>query len=192
MNYYNLMKSKIVLFFSVILMFSCTEPVVRKPVIHNSKITSFDESIEINKAINKQEEEAFKKIIANDTIHTYIASPYGFWYYYIKTMPKKNRKAKSGSQVIINYEIKDLSNKIILNKFELGSQNQKIKEDRILRIDGEDFLLGLHEGIKLMKEGEEVVFLMPSNKAFGATGLISKIAPNQPLIINVKLKQIIK
>jgi gliding motility-associated peptidyl-prolyl isomerase len=186
------MKNNFIVLLGFFLLFSCSEPVVRKPIIHHSNISYFDESIEINKAINKREESFFKKIITKDTINTYLASPYGFWYYYNKTMPKDIIKAKTGNQVIINYEIRDLNNNIILNKFELGSFNQKIKEDRLLRIDGEDFLLGLHEGIKLMREGEEITFLMPSNKAFGATGLKGKIAPNQPLIIKVKLKQIIK
>ena len=42
-----------------------------------------------------------------------------------------------------------------------------------------------------MKQGEIVTFLLPSNKAFGATGLQNVIAPNQALIIKVKLKQIL-
>jgi len=186
------MKNSIVFIFGFFFLFSCSDPVVRKPVVHNSSISYFEESIVLNKAILKQEESYFKQIIYKDANNKYIASPYGFWYYYNKTVPVDSKIVKSGNEVIINYEIRNLNNKILINKSELGSANQKIKEDRFLKVDGEDFLLGLHEGIKLMREGEIVTFLMPSNKAFGATGLKGRIAPNQALIIKVKLKQIIK
>ena len=192
MNYKHLMKSSRLLLFLLVLVASCSEPKVRKPITHNSgKVSYFEESIELNKAILKREERLFKKIITNDTINHYKASPYGFWYYYNKSYPK-NTKVKSGDHVVLNYEIKDLNNKILIAADELGSKNQKNKKDRLLIVDGEDFLLGLHEGIKLMREGEIVTFLMPSNKAFGATGLQNKIAPNQALIIKVELKKIIK
>jgi len=180
------------IFILLILILSCTKPQVRKPIIHNSSVSVYEESIQLNKKILKQEETIFKNIIKKDSLHVYKSSPYGFWYYYNKQIKNKNlRKVVSGNSVIINYEIRDTDNNIILSQEELGSKGQNKKGDRLLKIDGEDFILGLHEGIKLMKQGEIVTFLLPSNKAFGATGLQNVIAPNQALIIKVKLKQIL-
>lgn len=173
------------------MVFSCSEPAIRKPVVKNSGISYFEESIKLTQTILKQEEAIFKNIMQKDTTHNYIASPYGFWYFYDKKNDQNTQSVKSKSLVIINYEIKDTENNILISEHELGSKNQKDKADRLLKIDGENFILGLHEGIKLMKEGEIITFLLPSNKAFGVTGLSNRIAPNQPLIITVKLKKII-
>ncbi|HIE44987.1 MAG TPA: gliding motility-associated peptidyl-prolyl isomerase GldI [Flavobacteriaceae bacterium] len=179
------------IFILLILILSCTKPQVRKPIIHNSSVSVYEESIQLNKKILKQEETIFKNIIKKDSLHVYKSSPYGFWYYYNKQIKnKKLKKVVSGNSVIINYEIRDTDNNIILSQEKLGSKGQN-KGDRLLKIDGEDFILGLHEGIKLMNQGEIVTFLLPSNKAFGATGLQNVIAPNQALIIKVKLKQIL-
>ena len=41
-----------------------------------------------------------------------------------------------------------------------------------------------------MKEGEELLFLFPSYKAFGILGDRTKVGMNQPLIYRVKLIKI--
>lgn len=190
------MKNSLIIFSAVILLFSCQKTLIRKPISHNTGVSFFEESIQLQKELIAKEELAFKKIITKDTVHQYKASPFGFWYYYNKKTPNNSKKPISGSEVIINYEIRALNNTLLLSAQELGSKNQieeeKNVEDRFLKVDGEDFLLGLHEGIKLMKQGEIITFLMPSNKAFGTVGFGDIIAPNQPLIIQVELKQIIK
>ncbi len=173
------------------LLTSCNQPKIRKPIVHKSNVSFFEESIKINQQLIKQQEALFKNIIEQDTINTYKNSTLGFWYYFNVKNKKQKTKVKSGSELIINYEIRDINNNIILKADELGSKNQKNKSDRLLKIDGEDFILGLHEGIKLMQEGETATFLLPSIKAFGVTGLQGKIAPNEPLIIKVNVKQIL-
>lgn len=185
------MKNSIVIFAAIIL-FSCSEPEPRKPITHKKSTSFFEESIELNKKILKNENAKFKYIIDKDSMHNYMASPYGFWYYYNHKIVKNTPKPKTGNQVVIHYEIKNLYNEIILSKEQLGTKEQENKKDRLVKIDGEDFILGLHEGIKLLKVGEEITFLMPSNKAFGATGLNAIISPNEPLIITVKLVKINK
>lgn len=180
------------LIFMLCLMFSCSKPTVRKPITHNSSTSYFEKSIVYNQELLKQEVTLITKIIEKDTLHNYMASPYGFWYYYNQKNATKKIKAVSGNEVIINYEIRDLDNKILIEEEELGTTNQPNKKDRLLKIDRENFILGLHEGIQLMQLDEVVTFLLPSNKAFGVTGLSNRIAPNQALIIKVKLKSIIK
>jgi len=180
-----------IVFILIFMLFSCAKPKVRKPIIHKTSISRIQESIALNQAILQYEAKIFKEIVANDTLNTYHASPYGFWYYYNKKNKKRATKVKSGSELVINYQISDVANRVILSEKELGTKNQANKEDRLLKIDGEDFLLGLHEGIQLMEEGEVMTFLLPSNKAFGVTGLQGKIGANQPLIIKVKVKRIL-
>ena len=58
-------------------------------------------------------------------------------------------------------------------------------------VDKEDFISGLQKGIKLMKIGETITFVIPSYSAFGITGDGNKIGVNQSIkstvtLINIK------
>ena len=48
-------------------------------------------------------------------------------------------------------------------------------------------MMGLRDGIKLMKKGETVTFLFPSHMAFGDHGANKKITTIEPLICTVTL-----
>jgi FKBP-type peptidyl-prolyl cis-trans isomerase len=48
-------------------------------------------------------------------------------------------------------------------------------------------MMGLRDGIKLMKKGETITFLFPSHMAFGYHGDDNEINPNEPLICTVYL-----
>ena len=162
------------------MLFSCSKPEPRKPIIR--KTSSFmNESIQRNKVLNKLEEDLLKQKMERDSLHEYINSEHGFWYYYEKKDSLNMKYPVKGDEVIFSYEIKDLQDSIIYSKEELGIKNYLV--------DKEDLVSGLQEGIKLMKEGEIVTFLFPSYLAFGYTGF-EKIQTNQPLIFTVQLNRI--
>jgi gliding motility-associated peptidyl-prolyl isomerase len=140
------------------------------------------ESVERNKVLNKLEEGLIMKKMQSDSLHTYNASPNGFWYFYEEKDTMNTANPVKGDEVIFAYEIKDLRDSIIYSKEELG--------DKHYLVDREDLISGLQDGIKLMKEGEVVTFLFPSYKAYGYSGY-EKINSNQPLIYSVHLKKII-
>lgn len=169
------------LFGMICLLFACSNPEPRKPIIR--KTSSFmNESIERNKVLIQLEEELLKQKMDRDSLHTYVNSEHGFWYYYEKKDTLNFKTPVKGDEVVFSYEIKDLRDSIIYSKEELGIRNYLV--------DKEDLLTGLQEGIKLMKEGEIVTFLFPSYLAFGYTGF-EKIQTNQPLIFTVQLNKII-
>ena len=58
------------------------------------------------------------------------------------------------------------------------------------KVDKQEIISGLQDGLKLVKEGETAVFLMPSFNAFSVLGDRKKIKTNQPLIYTVYLKKI--
>ena len=140
------------------------------------------ESVERNKELKNVEEEIFRLKMENDSINNYISSEYGFWYYYKEKDTMNNKFVTTGDEVIFSYEVRNLNDSIIYSKEELGDKNYLV--------DKEELITGLQEGIKLMKEGEVVVFLFPSYKAYGYSG-DERIGTNEPLIYIVQLKKII-
>lgn len=140
------------------------------------------ESVERNTVLKNVEEDIFKQIMNKDSLNNYISSEYGFWYYYKERDTINNKLASTGDEVIFSYEVRNLNDVVVYSKEELGDQNYLV--------DKEELISGLQEGLKLMKEGEVVVFLFPSYKAYGYTGN-ERVRSNEPLIYTVNLKKII-
>ncbi|MDJ0646322.1 MAG: gliding motility-associated peptidyl-prolyl isomerase GldI [Flavobacteriaceae bacterium] len=168
------------IFIVILLIVACTEPEPRKPISRKTS-TFLKESIERNQAINKAEETELKRLMELDSLNRYIASPYGFWYYYQVKDSISNRFPVKGDQVTYEYAIADIYGEQLYSKEALGVRNYLV--------DKEELITGLQDGIKLMKEGETVTFLFPSHKAYGYSGY-QKIGSNQPLRYTVTLKKI--
>jgi gliding motility-associated peptidyl-prolyl isomerase len=141
------------------------------------------ESIERNKLLNKAENDIITNKIKRDTLHQYLNSEAGFWYYYDVQIPSETYAPKPGDEVFFNHEIKSLDDTVIYSSEELGTKSYLV--------DKEELISGLQDGFKLMKEGETITFIFPSHKAYGYTGN-ERINPNQPLIYTVQLLKINK
>lgn len=140
------------------------------------------ESVQRNTVLKDVEEEIFRQRMEKDSINNYINSEFGFWYYYEERDTINSKLATTGDEVIFSYEVRNLDDLVVYTEQELGDQNYLV--------DKEELITGLQEGIKLMKEGEVVVFLFPSYKAYGYTGN-ERVRSNEPLIYIVNLKKII-
>ncbi|HSD14197.1 MAG TPA: gliding motility-associated peptidyl-prolyl isomerase GldI [Flavobacterium sp.] len=162
------------------LLFACCtqKQEARKPVSHTSG-TFMKESIERNKKLINSEETLIKQIIAKDTANTYIASPKGYWYYYDLKSDTETLTPKKGDIANFDYEVTDLSGNVIYTAEELKTQTYVVDKQHIM--------MGLRDGIKLMKKGEKVTFLFPSHMAYGYHGDNEKIGTNQPVICKVTL-----
>lgn len=165
------------------LFFSCKAPEARKPISVSSG-SFINESINRNKELIAGEEAKIQKIIQQDTSRNYITSDGGFWYYYEKKDTISTLTAKFGDIVNFTYDVKNLDGEVIYSQKELDTVNYAI--------DQEDIFFGLREGLKLMKEGETVVFLFPSYQAYGYYGDDHKIGTNIPLVSRVTLNKITK
>ena len=155
----------------------------RRPISQKSG-EFMNESVERNKKLNQNEESQIAAIIKKDTANNYIASTKGYWYFYNKKNIVSQSKPIKGDIALFDYEIKDITGKIIYNQTELKPQNYLV--------DKQDFIKGLQDGIKLMEKGEKVTFLFPSHLAFGYHGDNNKIGTNKPLICTVTLNDIKK
>ena len=162
---------------------ACKSPEARRPI--NQKSASYiDNSIERNKKLIAQEEEAIQKIIAADTSSTYLASKNGFWYTYEVQDTLAIQTPMVGDLVSFNYDLKTLAGTPILTEDRLGNQTYQIDQSN------QDLISGLREGLKLMKEGEVITLLLPSHKAYGYYGLDNEIGSNVALRTTIRLHKI--
>ena len=161
---------------------SCSKSEPRKPIVR--KTGSFiDESVKRNISSNKMEEDLLNYKMQKDSLHHYINSENGFWYYYQVKDTLDHKSPEKGDIALFSYEIKNLNGSIIFSKEEIGKIQYNIGK--------QEMISGLHDGIQLMKEGEIVTFLFPSYKVYGYSGN-EKVRPNEPLIFTVELIKINK
>jgi len=165
----------------IILFLGCKPSNARLPVQQNSG-SFIDTSIQINKSRNEREYKLIKQLVDKD--NTFIASDYGFWYKYNLKNDKELYTPRFGDQVIYNYSIKDLFGEWI---YSMNETNLKT-----YFVDQEELFSGLREGIKLMRKGEKITFIFPSQMAYGYYGDDNKIDANTPLICEVIVRDIIK
>lgn len=165
----------------VLLVFSCKTPEARRPI--SVKTGSFiDASVERNKKLNAREKMAIENLLKQQD-KDYIASESGFWYYYntkidIDTLQTPN----FGDIINYNYNVKSLKGSTIYSTEAIKTQNYAM--------DKQELFTGLREGLKLMKTGETVTFLFPSQKAYGYYGDENKIGRNVPIICEVTVNSI--
>ncbi|HLT34261.1 MAG TPA: gliding motility-associated peptidyl-prolyl isomerase GldI [Aquaticitalea sp.] len=175
------MKQPIILLLIILGMISCKSPEARKPISH--KTGSFiNASVERNIKLNQKEKEKIEQIIEKDTMNDYIASESGFWYTYETKVEKDTITADFGDVVNFDYNVKSLTGEIIYSDEDIQPRNYIM--------DKEELFTGLREGLKLMKPGETVTFLFPSQKAYGYYGDTNRIGTSVPLICEVTVNSI--
>ncbi|MES2544003.1 MAG: gliding motility-associated peptidyl-prolyl isomerase GldI [Bacteroidota bacterium] len=173
------MKNIVLVLLGVVLMTSCSQQKVRRPISESSG-TFMKESAERNKKLVATEEGKIDSIIKSNPNIKYIASSKGYWYHYESKNEMDTLRPKKGDIAYFDYEIKDLNGNIIYSQLELRPQTYYVdKEQKII--------IGLRHGIKLMHKKEKVTFLFPSHMANGYHGDNKRIGTNEPLIYTVTL-----
>lgn len=172
------MKNNLYILF-VIIFFNCSRVQPRRPINPKPSTTIFTETAKEYKSLIKIEENKILDFIKKDSTNKYIQSKSGFWYTYINRVEDSLLKPKVGDEVSILYDIKSLNDSIIYSTNELGIKKYVV--------DKENFISALQKGIKLMKKGEIITFVIPSYAAFGIAGDGNKIGINQSIKSTVKL-----
>lgn len=175
------MKKLVAILSILMLIVSCKTPEARRPV--SVKSGSFiDQSVERNKKLILEEHDLIKTLIESDTNSEYMASPNGFWYTYNTKTEDESITPKFGDIVNFDYNVKDLNGNIIYTNEQLKQQNYAM--------DQQELFSGLREGLKLMKAGETVTFLFPSQKAYGYYGDTKNIGTSVPIMCRVTVNSI--
>lgn len=169
------------IFITLLVCIGCSQQQARKP-ISKTDGSFIKESIERNKVLIAAEEKLIDSIIKVDTLKQYIASNKGYWYKYEVKIEENTVFPKRGDIAYFDYEINNLNSDNIYSFEDLKPQEYVV--------DKQNIMMGLRDGIKLMKKGETVTFLFPSHMAFGYHGDDNKINPNEPLICKVILRDI--
>ncbi|WP_323788065.1 gliding motility-associated peptidyl-prolyl isomerase GldI [Psychroserpens sp.] len=180
---YNKQKKPIVFLLLISLLFNCKSPDARRPESVQSG-SFYKASAERNIKLNQKEQALIKKIIKNNPNQEYIASASGFWYFYNTKIELDTITPQFGDIVNFKYDVKDFNKNTIYSEDDIKTQNYVM--------DKEEIFTGLREGLKLMKPGEVVTFLFPSQKAYGYYGDTNRIGTNIPLICKVTLNTIIQ
>lgn len=150
----------------------------RRPVSRASGVF-MKKSVERNKKLIATEEDRIQAVMKKNPNISYFASTKGYWYSYETRNTSDTLTPKKGDIAFFNYELKDLEGNVFYSEVELRPQ--------VYRVDKQEIMTGLREGIKLMRKNERVNFLFPSHIAYGYHGDNKKIGPNQPLICTVTL-----
>ncbi len=158
--------------FGLLLLTSCSDTEARKP-ISRSTGTFMKESVERNKKIIYKEEKVIDSIIKSQPDKVYHTSSQGFWYTYITKNETDTLRPKKGDIVNFEYDVNDLFNNVIYTALELRPQTYKV--------DKQNIMTGLKDGLKLMRKNETVEFLFTSNIAYGFYGDKNRIGTNVPL-----------
>ena len=177
MNYF---KSLLILFFTIVLLTSCKQHQEARKPISQSSGSFMKQSIARNKKMIAKEEDQIAAVIKSDPSKKYIASKKGYWYYYETRNLTDSLTPQKGDIAFFDYEIKDLKGNIIYSQAEL--------EPQVYKVDKQDIMMGLRDGIKLMRKTEKVHFLFTSHMGYGYHGDNNKIGTNQPLFCTVTLR----
>lgn len=177
------MKRLLTICLLLLLLVNCKSPEARKPI--SVKTGSFmEESVKRNKALHEKQKRLFESYMKDNPESKFIASANGFWYAYNSEKSSDSITPKFGDIVNFDFDIKQLNGEFIYTNKEL--------KNRDYAMDQEKLFSGLREGLKLMKEGETITFLFPSQKAYGYYGDNNKIGTNIPIICKVTLNKITK
>lgn len=169
-----------IVFFLFALVSSCKQHQDARKPISQASGSFMKKSIERNKKIIAGEEGQIDVVIKRNPKVKFIASSKGYWYSYVIKNELDTLTPKKGDVAFFDYEIKDLKGNIIYSELELRPQ--------VYYVDKQNIMMGLRDGIKLMRKKEKVNFLFTSHMGYGYHGDNKKIGVNQPLLCTVTLR----
>lgn len=125
-------------------------------------------------------------VMENDNIESYIKQHQlqmqmtgtGLRYQIIKENPK-GKAIISTNIVKVKYKVLLLDGTLCYNSDKNGPKTFKVDFDNVET--------GIHQGIKLMREGEKAIFILPSHLAHGLTGDDDMIPPKASVYYEVEV-----
>lgn len=171
---------KILLFSGLLIsLTACKQNPPQRPTIYSN-----DGFLEYSKKFNKELKDAELKEIQQyirNQREDFLLTNAGF---YMTRTPLDNvRLVKDFDTIQFEQQISNLNDSIIYSFEDNGTQTMVLGQSSIIQ--------GLEYGLKRMSVNEKATLLLPSSLAFGLSGDGKKIGADQPLKIEIRLKEII-
>jgi FKBP-type peptidyl-prolyl cis-trans isomerase len=169
----------IVLFLCTLLLFSCKAPQERPR--QNEPVDNSEELIKNYQMIVKDESNQIDSYIARRNLD--MSQTETGLRYRISRAGKSDQTVVDNTHVLIKYSVMLLDGTRVYDSDSTGELEIKIGKSEVAS--------GLQEGLKLMKEGDKALFIIPSHLAYGLSGDGDKIKYYQALVVNVDSMKII-
>lgn len=176
----NSIKNSLLVVLSACFLWSCEQNQEARRPLSQASGSFIKKSIERNKKLVASEEDRIQAVIKKNAGIEFLASKKGYWYHFSKRNIQDTLTPKKGDVAFYDYEVKDLKGNIIYTKEETQPQTYYV--------DKQNIMMGLRDGIKLMRKKETFVFLFPSHMGYGYHGDNKKIGTNIPLLCTVTLR----
>ena len=176
----NSIKNSLLVVLSACFLWSCEQNQEARRPLSQASGSFMKKSIERNKKLVASEENRIQAVIKKNAGIEFLASKKGYWYHFSKRNMQDTLTPKKGDVAFYDYEVKDLKGNIIYTKEETQPQTYYV--------DKQNIMMGLRDGIKLMRKKETFVFLFPSHMGYGYHGDNKKIGTNIPLLCTVTLR----
>lgn len=132
--------------------------------------------IEVNQDLVITDQQLIEEYIKKNNLQM-TKTPTGLWYIFLKT--GKSKKPQIGNVVTIAYKVDLLNGTHCYSSDSLGLKT--------IKLGFQDIETGLTEGLQLMPEGSQAMFIMPPHLAHGLVGDDNKIPPRSTIIYYVEL-----
>ena len=176
----NSIKNSLLVVLSACFLWSCEQNQEARRPLSQASGSFMKKSIERNKKLVASEEDRIQAVIKKNAGIEFLASKKGYWYHFSKRNMQDTLTPKKGDVAFYDYAVKDLKGNIIYTKEETQPQTYYV--------DKQNIMMGLRDGIKLMRKKETFVFLFPSHMGYGYHGDNKKIGTNIPLLCTVTLR----
>lgn len=176
----NSIKNSLLVVLLACFVWSCEQNQEARRPLSQASGSFMKKSIERNKKLVASEEDRIQAVIKKNAGIEFLASKKGYWYHFSKRNMQDTLTPKKGDVAFYDYEVKDLKGNIIYTKEETQPQTYYV--------DKQNIMMGLRDGIKLMRKKETFVFLFPSHMGYGYHGDNKKIGTNIPLLCTVTLR----
>ena len=176
----NSIKNSLLVVLLACFLWSCEQNQEARRPLSQASGSFMKKSIERNKKLVASEDDRIQAVIKKNAGIEFLASKKGYWYHFSKRNMQDTLTPKKGDVAFYDYEVKDLKGNIIYTKEETQPQTYYV--------DKQNIMMGLRDGIKLMRKKETFVFLFPSHMGYGYHGDNKKIGTNIPLLCTVTLR----
>jgi FKBP-type peptidyl-prolyl cis-trans isomerase FkpA len=160
------------------------------PLAKERSAKKMKEQIQIELKKNAPQLQADDKVLSNYiATHKLTATKAPWGTYVVTTTPGTGESLTDSSIVVVNYTGKTLEDSVFDSNVD-----PKFGHKEPLNVDLSQVgsvILGWTDGLKQMKKGSKGMLLIPSALGYGKTGSGDKIKPNENLIFNVEIVDVI-